>query len=350
MAQQQLGLHWATVALGCVLGIVVSMAIPHIFATAKDESPIILRTCCSADFLSKAERLFQPKFGTEVMGPLLYQLVRFQRPRRVVEFGCGYSSAFLAQALADNAAAIVHELQDDQRGALRRTGFYQDRSHDVRRHPLELHIVDRDPVGLARVRAVLQDLGLLDSSLLQISIAEATTGSDAKEPHASLRFANASVDFMWSDSHLWDPASLLSDWYRLTPGRGIMCLHNSVGTHDVLGEPEWAWGDIEQWLEHLLPDSEGFETLTLLEPHKVYQGSFTAVRRLDLSAHASRRLVNELVPKEVDGEQVASWEAGPWQDMAELTGKAEQRGKGFRRKDRSVTETATFYRTMRVPS
>ena len=44
--------------------------------------------------------------GAENLGPMLYSLVRFAKPARVLEVGAGYTSVFLLQALADNAAEL----------------------------------------------------------------------------------------------------------------------------------------------------------------------------------------------------------------------------------------------------
>ena len=53
----------------------------------------------TSDFLKSAEVLRAPRSGTEQMAPLLYDLVRFHRPRTVVEVGIGYTTAFILRAL-----------------------------------------------------------------------------------------------------------------------------------------------------------------------------------------------------------------------------------------------------------
>src|SRR5262249_44856828 len=74
-------------------------------------------------FLKSVEPLRKPGMGTELMGPVLYDLVRTCRPRRVLEIGMGYTSAFLARALAENRDDFVRE-----RAALvRKTRSYLDR-------------------------------------------------------------------------------------------------------------------------------------------------------------------------------------------------------------------------------
>ena len=40
------------------------------------------------------------------MGPLLYSLIRFVKPRRVLEVGAGYTSLWILQALADNESEL----------------------------------------------------------------------------------------------------------------------------------------------------------------------------------------------------------------------------------------------------
>lgn len=79
----------------------------------------------------------------------------------------------------------------------------------------------------------------------------------------------------------WDPTVLRNWWFKLAPG-GVMALHNTVGQHDKEGEPGWAWGegDLDRALRAALPSGEKWELLTFQEPHKVYQGSFSVVRRV----------------------------------------------------------------------
>ena len=56
----------------------------------------------SRDFLRITAPLYDLHMGCENMGPMLYTLVRFLKPRRVLEVGAGYTSIFILQALADN--------------------------------------------------------------------------------------------------------------------------------------------------------------------------------------------------------------------------------------------------------
>ena len=58
-------------------------------------------------WLARARPLYAERMGTENMAPLLGALVRFVKPRVVLEVGAGYTSAFLLQALADNVAELA---------------------------------------------------------------------------------------------------------------------------------------------------------------------------------------------------------------------------------------------------
>ena len=53
-------------------------------------------------FLRVVSPLYDMHMGCENMGPLLYSLVRFLKPKRVLEIGAGLTSIFLLQALVDN--------------------------------------------------------------------------------------------------------------------------------------------------------------------------------------------------------------------------------------------------------
>jgi len=57
-------------------------------------------------FLRACRPLHVQHMGCENMGPLLYALVRFVKPGRVLEVGAGYTSLWLLQALSDNDAEL----------------------------------------------------------------------------------------------------------------------------------------------------------------------------------------------------------------------------------------------------
>ena len=59
-----------------------------------------------ASFLRAVAPLYDLHMGAENLGPMLYSLVRFNKPARVLEVGAGYTSVFILQALRDNAAEL----------------------------------------------------------------------------------------------------------------------------------------------------------------------------------------------------------------------------------------------------
>jgi hypothetical protein len=59
-------------------------------------------------FLELVKPLYDMHMGVENMGPLLYTLVRFVKPQRVLEIGAGYTTVFLLMALKDNAAELAN--------------------------------------------------------------------------------------------------------------------------------------------------------------------------------------------------------------------------------------------------
>ena len=53
------------------------------------------------NFLEAIKPLYSPVMGTERMGPLLYTLICFSRPQRLLEVGAGYTTPFILKALSD---------------------------------------------------------------------------------------------------------------------------------------------------------------------------------------------------------------------------------------------------------
>jgi len=119
-----------------------------------------------ARFNEAVAPLFVTGMGTEHVGPLLYSLVRMTRPRRVMEVGLGYTSPFLAQALADNAAedagdraCLEKAPEDDLRRSLLREPFFETPYRP------SLHAIDDysgEGTSAPRVLETLDRLGIHD--------------------------------------------------------------------------------------------------------------------------------------------------------------------------------------------
>lgn len=229
------------------------------------------------EFLKKVNELFLPAYGTEQLAPLLHALIRFHRPERVAELGFGYTTPFLARALADNAINAADEgnnpMNSQRQASILHQGWYDDWL------PYEptLHVIDdqsqrqRDNSGsdsfAHKVRQVLQDLEL-DG---MVDIHDALGHAEAHR-----LFEPDSLGLVWNDAQ-WDPEFLRTWWPLVQKDGGLLLLHNVIGQGEV---SRWCVASPRRVMEELFP-GERFEFLTLMEPHKAYQGSVAILRRLD---------------------------------------------------------------------
>jgi hypothetical protein len=245
-------------------------------------------------FFATVERLLVPRMGTENVAGLLYSLVRITRPRVALEIGMGYTTPWLLRALADNAAeydadqrCFESDAPDDlMRRRTLRSGYY---SHDYSpvliacddhsmRHSTSKNVVD-----------VVERLGLRNYLIC----------IDANFRSIPERVApeQLPIDFAWFDcgAELDYVDFLRAFWPLLNPEHGQLVLHFTYQpvqlrikrSPECTGQPDV--------VEFLLPGSilneikrqqarqgirSTFEVLSLVEPHKLQQGSVTLIRRL----------------------------------------------------------------------
>ncbi|MFB9839510.1 class I SAM-dependent methyltransferase [Actinoallomurus acaciae] len=231
-------------------------------------------------FDAAADRLRVPGMGTEAVAPLLADLVRLTRPRRVLEVGMGYTTAFLAAALReteDRAREEAVALAAKTRSHLA-SGSPLDDAWLTAEPPLaapashlepyrpELVAVDdlsNAASSARRVGDVLADLGLAD----RVTIVDATL----RECRDRLPPGFAPIDLAWVDA--WDCLYFIDHFLDLiNPDGGLLVLHY------LMTYPE---GEaILRYLAGLQRARPGeLEILNLLEPHKLAQNSVTVVRR-----------------------------------------------------------------------
>jgi predicted O-methyltransferase YrrM len=232
------------------------------------------------DFLAAVERLRVPGMGTEVVAPLLSHLVHMTRPSRVLEVGMGYTTPFLAKALAEvdelvarEASALVgktdaylregRELDEDwitAEPALLVPGYYQ-RPRDSRFIAID-DLSDEDS-SAGRAQQVLTELGLAD----RVSVVNARLRQCGEALPADF----VPIDFVWVDA--WDCLYFFEHFLDLVnPDGGIVAMHY------LMTYPEG-----EAILEYIA-DSQRlrpgeFEVLSLLESQKIRQNSITVIRR-----------------------------------------------------------------------
>lgn len=217
--------------------------------------------------------------GTEAVGPLLSMLVNLVRPRRVLEVGMGYTTPFLAAALAsareqaraESAALSAKTGRALDGGELDDAWLFADpplAAPGFHLTPYEPRLVALDNLSIAgssagRVTEVLARLGLDD--LVTVVNADLTDAPTALPPDV------APFDFAWVDAyeclwffdHLWD-------W--IDPDGGLVVMHYLM----TYPEGEAVLRYFRRF-QQAHPDE--MEILNLLEPHKLMQNSVTLLRR-----------------------------------------------------------------------
>ena len=219
-----------------------------------------------AAFYDTVSTIYMHAYGTENMAPLLYSLVRFHRPTNVVEFGGGYTTAFLARGLADNAKDARAEPAEHPVPVMLHRDWYEAGGSE---NPT-LTVVDDGSQNNKDFEAMMKKLDLGD----QVDIQFKHGGKHSDEPSD---VAKDSVGLVWNDAQ-WDPEYLQQWWPRLKKDGGLMLLHNVIG--NAADGKRWAIGSPRRVMQELFPDEE-YEFMTLIEPHKRYQGSVTMLRRMD---------------------------------------------------------------------
>ncbi|MET7312314.1 hypothetical protein ABZS68_36115 [Streptomyces sp. NPDC005571] len=237
-----------------------------------------------ADFRAAVKKLWVPGMGTEVVAPLLAQLVRLHRPRRVLEVGMGYTTPFLAAALAEverDARAEARALAAKSRAHLAggtplddiwlyteppllAPAFYQE--------PYRPRFVAVDDLSIeassaGRALGVLAELGLDD----RVQVVNADL-HDCAELLPDDLFP---IDMAWVDA--WECLHFFEHfWERINPDGGLVVMHY------LMTYPEGE-SILEYFAEvqHSRPGE--LEMINLLEPHKLGQNSITILRRTTAS-------------------------------------------------------------------
>jgi predicted O-methyltransferase YrrM len=217
-------------------------------------------------FSSAASKLYVAQMGTESVAPLLYWLVRMLRPCRVLEIGMGFTTAYLAKAVSDNAEAFCRErdlLSRSERGGVPKAldDYYKDQ------HQPQLVCIDRmtdSSSSAPRVWGVLVELGL-DRYCHVIE-------GDVRGSSSAVAEAVDGIDFAWIDT--WDTLAFVREYWQLLNSAGGV-----LAVHYLMTYPEGR--AVQKYLASLRgPDGGRLEMLNLLEPHKYGQNSLTLLRRV----------------------------------------------------------------------
>jgi predicted O-methyltransferase YrrM len=236
------------------------------------------------DFLGMVAPFYNRNTATELMGPLLYSIIRSTRPETVVELGAGYTTFFLAQALQDAAAEAAAERWDPSwthwssdlgRATVNQasiegsyTGSFEmiDRAEALYKptlHCIDIFDTDRSHYDEAQAFAsTAKELGLEDVLKLH-------TG-DWHEWERALPADFPAIDFLWIDGT--NPGTFQQFWPRVRADGGLCMLHSTLNNHAN-------WQLICELKNRQASSFSDFELVSLLEPHKWQQNSCTLLRK-----------------------------------------------------------------------
>lgn len=223
--------------------------------------------------------------GTESAAFVLYGLVKMMRPRNLLEVGLGYSTPFLAQALADaqeefeaDSRLLADPGQDDPRLNMLIPPFYN-QGYRPRLHAIDDFSLKSSSAPEAV--EVLDTLGL--TSLVRLHEGDFRGLSKRFEP------GDLPLDFVWFDcGGPKDYVDFITEyWPLINENHGLLVLHFTYWTVQMRRGGETLPAMISSPIIDEIKRQQAsrgtaarFEMLSLLEPHKSRQGSVTLVRKL----------------------------------------------------------------------
>jgi Methyltransferase domain len=270
----------------------------------------------AADFAAVVGELLVPGMGTEAVAPLLASLVQFYRPQRVLEIGMGYTTPFLAAALAD---------VEDQVTAEARALAAKGRSHLDRAAALDDSWLYAEPallspsfylapyqpmfVAVDNLSGVASSAPQVLDALTRLGLADRVTvvNADLHDCAGLLPPALFPIDLAWVDA--WECLYFFNNfWDRINPDGGLVAMHY------LMTYPE---GEaILEYLAALQRARPGeLELINLLEPHKLGQNSVTVLRRTTACrprAYAGPNGSMRYGPALYEAAAEQARQAGPW--------------------------------------
>lgn len=232
-------------------------------------------------FRAAVERLRVPGMGTEVVAPLLANLVQLLRPRRVLEVGMGYTTPFLAAALAD----VEEQVAEESRALHRKTAPYLGEGTELDEEWLyaqpalltpSFYLTPYRPVMVA-----VDDLSIAESSAAQVrevlrelKIEDRVSVINSRLDHCIglLPEEVIPVDLAWVDA--WECLYFFDHfWELINPDGGLVLMHYLM---------TYAEGEaILRYIAKFQSAHPGeLEIVNLLESHKLVQNSVTVLRRI----------------------------------------------------------------------
>jgi len=248
----------------------------------------------SRQFLEECQRLFEPGMGTEAAAFLLYGLVKMARPRNVLEVGLGYTTPFLACALADareefevDRHLLADPGQDDPRLNMLIPPFYS-QAYEPR-----LHAIDDFSLEESSAPQVVEVLKALELDHL-VQVREGNFRGYSKH----LGPGDLPLDFVWFDcGGPKEYVDFIAEyWPLINEQHGMLVLHFTYWTVEMRRGGQSLPAIISSPIIDEIKRQQAsagvaarFEMLSLVEPHKSRQGSVTLVRKLSSQSTCRNR-------------------------------------------------------------
>ena len=217
-------------------------------------------------FTEDTSDLMSQSMGTEVVAPFLYNLIMFERPRKILEIGAGYTSMYILKALSDCDSLIKEEKNNVTSNNLINPDYF----NNIR--PAKLHIIDDFSHGKTTADKVLkkaQDMGFKD--LLKFHEADFLNYAD-KLPKEDLPF-----DLIWLDCGNLNYYEYFKQLYfPLVSKNGGLILIHSLQTNF---HGQMFLKDLK--LEQATLSFNKYELISIQEPHKLRQNSLTILRSVE---------------------------------------------------------------------
>lgn len=242
-------------------------------------------------FFDAVGKLMSPSMGTELMGPLLYQMIRSLRPVSVLEVGMGYTTPFLVKALEDNVKDFACEKEQlltktrrlmQQNEGKSASGENSDAwfienpplcdpSFYAREHDPYLHAIDNLSSSRSSAPAVVECIEIL-GLMRRVNIYD----GDFRGCSRKIAAKHRPFDFVWFDCGGYhEYCDFLEEyWEHISNNGGILILHltlSSIAINSIVKDLK-----LKQATTHF----GEFELISMLEPHKVHQSSFTIIRKI----------------------------------------------------------------------
>jgi len=228
-------------------------------------------------FLKTVSPLYEMHMGVENMGPLLYSLVRFTKPKRVLEVGAGYTSLFILQALKDNDNEIQNYIKLEKLGKCNVEGWpYCEYGYlDKYGNPGVLDCIDNMAHEFTTADKVLdsaKELGLSQYLRFQVE--------DAFEFHNKLSVDDEKeipVDFAWVDFGAGPRLHEFFEnyWDKISGHGGFILVHSTCTNNRT---KTWL-NEMKKIIHEVNSKYGGTEYLSLWEPHKYFQNSVTIFQK-----------------------------------------------------------------------